>query len=196
MDQAHDRERRRQQHSAVQDLGAELATATGQSSTTASERRGIRTSAWDPPSRSTNDPDSVVPQFYVERKKMRAAIDEQKAAHTDLMHELNTNILADDVAAHIMPREEKIPVEITLEDGTVAHPSGFVPPTGETEFHPIAAKSGDEVKQPWTEVLATKVPEESRGLHTSAAVRDGIWRRRGLGLARAPKIAVRQGKCA
>ena len=60
-----------------------------------------------------------MPQFYVERKKMRAAVDELKGAHTDLMHELNANILADDVAAHIMPREEKIPVEITLEDGTV-----------------------------------------------------------------------------
>ena len=162
--------------SAVRDLGAEQPTSTGEPSTTASQRKRIRTSAWDPPSLSqgrSDDPDSVVPQFYVERKKMRESIDELKEAHTDLMHELNTGILSDDVAAHIRHREEKIPVEVTLEDGTVAHPSGFVPPTGETAFHPLAAKPEDAARRPWTEVLAKKSEAggEGRGFHASAVAR-------------------------
>ena len=48
------------------------------------------------------------------------------------MHELHAGILSDEVAARTREREEKIPVEVVLDDGTVAHPSGFVPPTAET----------------------------------------------------------------
>ena len=51
---------------------------------------------------------------------------------------------------------ELVPRKETLEDGTVAHPSGFVPPTGETAFHPLAAKPEDAARRPWTEVLAKK----------------------------------------
>ena len=72
------------------------------------------------------------------------------------MSELNAGILSEGLAAQTKVREEKIPVEVRLPDGTVAHPSGFEPPTAETEFHPIAAKVPTEehpllstVKQPW-----------------------------------------------
>ena len=161
----------------VRDLGADQLGSADASSTTSAHRKRIRTSAWDPPSTSqsrSDDPDSVVPEFYVERKKMRESIDDSKeTAHKDLMHELNTGILAEEVAAQIRHREEKIPVEVTLEDGTVAHASGFEPPTAETEFHPIAAKPGDVIKQPWDEALATnaKKPSDARGFHTSAVAR-------------------------
>ena len=68
---------------------------------------------------------------------------------------------------------ELVPRKETLEDGTVAHPSGFVPPTGETAFHPLAAKPEDAARRPWTEVLAKKSEAggEGRGFHASAVAR-------------------------
>ena len=100
-----------------------------------------------------NDPDSIVPRFYVERKQQRGVIAGSASEERDLMHEL----LGDEVAAQMRDREEKIPVEVVLDDGTIAHPSGFVPPTPETDFHPLAAKPGDVPKQPWIEVLGANV---------------------------------------
>ncbi|PIL32641.1 hypothetical protein GSI_05345 [Ganoderma sinense ZZ0214-1] len=110
------------------------------------------------PSRSprADDPDNVVPQFYVERKLLHAAA-EGEEVHSDLMHELGAGLRSDEVAAQMRDREEKIPVEVVLDDGSVAHPSGFVPPTAETDFHPVAAKTGDVPKQPWIEVLGAGV---------------------------------------
>ncbi|EJF57701.1 hypothetical protein DICSQDRAFT_157198 [Dichomitus squalens LYAD-421 SS1] len=143
--------------SGVSDIGAERprAAPVGASST-AADRSKITTSAWDTPARSASkdDPDSVVPPFYIERRKQRDSISERKEEEGGLMYELNAGLLSDEVAAHIREREEKIPVEVILEDGTVAHPSGFVPPTAETDFHPVAAKPGDAPKQPWVEILA------------------------------------------
>ena len=130
------------------------------SSTSAADRSKITTSAWDTPAHSTAqqdsaDPDSIVPAFYVERKKQRASIAERMEEEGSLMHELSAGVLSDEVAAQIREREEKIPVEVALRDGTVVHPSGFVPPTPETEFHPVAAKPGDAPKQSWVEVLGS-----------------------------------------
>ncbi|KAI0740340.1 hypothetical protein C8Q76DRAFT_707320 [Earliella scabrosa] len=153
----------------VRDISVERPVGTSQSSTSPSDRSKITTSAWDTPSRSTapDDPDNIVPSFYIERKRQRDSISERKEEEGGLMAELNAGILSDELAAQTREREEKIPVEIALDDGTVLHPSGFVPPTAETEFHPVAAKPGDAAKQPWVEVLGKK-PSESRGLHTSA----------------------------
>ncbi|KAI1789327.1 hypothetical protein LXA43DRAFT_1021645 [Ganoderma leucocontextum] len=150
--------------SGVGSIGAEhpltlsLAGTSDGAATRAADRSKITTSAWDAPSRSfANDPDSVVPAFYVERKRQRDSIEEREAEERDLMHELGAGLRGDEVTAQMRDREEKIPVEVMLDDGTVAHPSGFVPPTAETDFHPIAAKSGDVPKQPWIEVLGAGV---------------------------------------
>ncbi|RPD56771.1 hypothetical protein L226DRAFT_469099 [Lentinus tigrinus ALCF2SS1-7] len=159
--------------SGVRDISAERPASTTQtkSSTSPEDRSKISTSAWDTPSRSTHpDPDEVVPPFYIERKKQRDSISQRKEEEGGLMAELNAGILSDELAAQTRERQEKIPVEVVLDDGTVAHPSGFEPPTPETDFHPVAAKSGDAVKQPWIEVLDKK-PGESRGFHSSAVAR-------------------------
>lgn len=102
-----------------------------------------------------DDPDNVVPRFYVKRKqqRQRGPVAARAQEQRDLMHEL----LGDEVAAQMRDREEKIPVEVVLNDGTVAHPSGFVPPTAETDFHPVAAKAGDVPKQSWIEALGAGV---------------------------------------
>ncbi|RDX44342.1 hypothetical protein OH76DRAFT_1446020 [Lentinus brumalis] len=159
----------------VRDINPELskgASSQSQSShTSAKERSNITTSAWDTPSRSSHsDPDEVIPTFYIERKKQRDEISQRKEEEGSLMAELNAGVLSEGLAAHTRVREEKIPVEVRLADGTIAHPSGFEPPTPETDFHPIAAKSGDVPKQPWIEVLGKK-PSDSRGFHTSAVAR-------------------------
>ena len=120
-------------------------------------RHELPTSAWSRPPRPAQDADdNVVPTYYVERKKQRSSIAERKEEEGGLMSELNAGILSEGLAAQTKVREEKIPVEVRLPDGTVAHPSGFEPPTAETEFHPIAAKVPTEehpllstVKQPW-----------------------------------------------
>ncbi|KAI0739511.1 hypothetical protein C8Q80DRAFT_1221963 [Daedaleopsis nitida] len=153
----------------VRDINAERPAPARGSSTSPSDRSKITTSAWDAPSQSlaADDPDNIVPAFYIERKLQRDSISQRKEEEGGLMNELNAGILSDELAAQTREREEKIPVEVALDDGTIAHPSGFIPPTPETEFHPVASKSGEAPKQPWTEVLGKK-PGDARGFHTSA----------------------------
>ncbi|KAI0325152.1 hypothetical protein GY45DRAFT_1374978 [Cubamyces sp. BRFM 1775] len=164
----------------VRDINAEKPAPASSKKTSVEERSNITTSAWDTPthSLSENDPDNVVPTFYVERKKQRDQIAERKEEEGGLMAELNAGILGEDLAAQTREREEKIPVEVSLDDGTIVHPSGFQPPTPETEFHPLAAKPPDSPKLPWTEVASVregaevdsaKKPGNARGFHTSAA---------------------------
>lgn len=123
-------------------------------------RSEIPGSSWARPHRPSQDADdNVVPTYYVERKKQRSAVAERKEEEGGLMAELSAGILSEGVAAKTRAREEKIPVEVVdLEDGTVRHPSGFEPPTPETDFHPAAAKTPTEehpilatVKQLWDE---------------------------------------------
>lgn len=120
------------------------------------QRSEMPTSAWDEPGRAKSGirpREDVVPQFYVERKRQREAITERKEEEGDLMHELSEGILSDDVGVDIKVRDEKIPVELSAEDGSVVHPSGFVPPTPETDFHPTSAKPAEAPpKTPWTEL--------------------------------------------
>ncbi|KAI0631622.1 hypothetical protein C8Q77DRAFT_1060884 [Trametes polyzona] len=172
----------------VRDINAEKPAAASAKPTTTEDRSKITTSAWDSPSRSQeNDPDSVIPSFYIERKKQRDHIAERKEEEGGLMVELNAGILSEDLAAQTREREEKIPVEVPLADGTIVHPSGFVPPTPETEFHPVAAKPPDSPKLPWTEIDAvkgtgaatgstgsSKKPGDARGFHTSAVARASV----------------------
>ena len=76
------------------------------------------------------------------------------------MAELNAGILSEGLAAETKPREEKIPVEVRdPKEGVVRHPSGFQPPTPETQFHPAVAKKPTEdhplletIKQRWDEL--------------------------------------------
>ncbi|KAI0667371.1 hypothetical protein C8Q78DRAFT_1175427 [Trametes maxima] len=172
----------------VRDLSAEKPAPAPSGSTSASDRSKISTSAWDSPAQSqkSDDPDSVVPPFYIERKKQRDDVAERKEEEGSLMAELNAGILSEDLAAQTREREEKIPVEVILEDGTIVHPSGFVPPTPETEFHPLAAKPPDSPKLPWTEIDSVKEaapsvttgtakkPSNARGFHTSAVARASV----------------------
>lgn len=107
------------------------------------------------------------------------------------MAELSAGILSEGVAASTRVFPEKIPVEVKELDGTIRHPSGFEPPTPETDFHPIASKTPNvdhplltTFKVSWEEVLSpSSVEGESivyspssssrgmRGFHTSAPVR-------------------------
>ncbi|KAI0357056.1 hypothetical protein OH77DRAFT_1532101 [Trametes cingulata] len=172
----------------VRDINAEKPSSSGSAEpTSASDRSKIVTSAWDSPAQSQeNDPESVVPSYYIERKKQRDHIAERKEEEGGLMAELNAGILSEDLAAQTREREEKIPVEVPLKDGTIVHPSGFVPPTPETKFHPVAAKPPDSPKLPWTEVAAVKdgvagthdatarKPGKARGFHSSAVSRAAV----------------------
>ena len=81
-----------------------------------------------------------MPPFYVERKKQRDSISQRKEEEGGLMAELNAGILSEGLAAETRVRDEKMPVEVRLPDGTISHPSGFEPPTPETDFHPVAAR--------------------------------------------------------
>ncbi|KAH9848257.1 hypothetical protein C2E23DRAFT_940761 [Lenzites betulinus] len=154
---------------AINEINAENVVNASATPTTTESRSKIKT---------------VVPPFYIERKKQRDDIAERKEEEGGLMAELNAGILSEDLAAQTREREEKIPVEVFLADGTIAHPSGFVPPTPETEFHPVAAKPPDSPKLPWTEIDSVKPvptpaatggpakkPGDARGYHTSAVVR-------------------------
>lgn len=127
---------------------------------TPSSRGSIPTSSWDSPRRSTRQsqiPDDVVPPYYIERKRQRDAVAERKEEEGSLMAELNAGILSDGLAVEMRMRDEKIPVEVAERDGTVRHPSGFEPPTAETDFHPMASKPTEApMKMPWTEVLTLK----------------------------------------
>ena len=118
------------------------------------QRAEMPVSAWDQPGRvrtGVRPSDDVVPSYYIERKRQRAALAVRKEEEGGLMHELSAGILSDDVGVDMRIREEKIPVEVRAADGSRVHPSGYVPPTPETEFHPVAAKSSSSPpKTPWT----------------------------------------------
>ncbi|EIM80649.1 uncharacterized protein STEHIDRAFT_150375 [Stereum hirsutum FP-91666 SS1] len=76
--------------------------------------------------------EGTVPEYYVERKKQRDAIQERKELEGSLMYELGAGILSDDIAASTRRPANKIPTEFEAEDGTIIHPSGFtVPSPGE-----------------------------------------------------------------
>ncbi|KAL6299151.1 hypothetical protein BKA93DRAFT_615809 [Sparassis latifolia] len=129
------------------------------------------TSSWDTPARSTarsTDPDNIVPPYYIERKQQRDSISQRKE-EDELMSELSAGVLSDGIAAEMRLRDEKIPVEVFEEDGIVRHPSGYAPPTPETDFYPASAKSPESPpKTLWTELTASKI---ARGFHWSALVR-------------------------
>ncbi|OBZ72867.1 hypothetical protein A0H81_07013 [Grifola frondosa] len=129
-------------------------------------RNAIPTSSWSrPPRASQPESDNVVPAYYVERKRQRDTLTERKEEEGSLMAELNAGILSEGHAADIKPRAEKIPVEIAHEDGTIRHPSGFEPPTPETDFHPVASKPASAPKAPWTELLGATSPGPSTRAH-------------------------------
>ncbi|EMD35843.1 hypothetical protein CERSUDRAFT_53131, partial [Gelatoporia subvermispora B] len=65
------------------------------------------------------------------------------------MAELSAGVLSDGIAAETKVREEKIPVEVKERDGTVRHPSGFEPPTPETDFHPDFSERSDIRTSSW-----------------------------------------------
>ncbi|KZT67526.1 hypothetical protein DAEQUDRAFT_728962 [Daedalea quercina L-15889] len=173
--------------------------------TTSAQRAQMPTSSWDTPTRQQlltrrqreeNTREDVVPPYYIERKRQRASIAERKEEEGSLMAELNAGILSEGLAAEVRVREEKIPVEVRdPHKGTVTHPSGFEPPTPETEFHPTAAKVATEddpiiatKKVPWhdSETIVspngngksngngkngTSASSSARSLHTSAILR-------------------------
>ncbi|THH27264.1 hypothetical protein EUX98_g6927 [Antrodiella citrinella] len=162
--------------------------------TTPEERANIPTSSWARPHKPSQDADdNVVPTYYIERKRQRDTIAERKEEEGGLMAELSAGILSEGVAAQTKVSPEKIPVEVKLPDGSVVHPSGFEPPTAETDFHPMASKVATEddplvttVKVTWDDALApttddlvTSVAEAStaspskfiRSFHTSAIAR-------------------------
>lgn len=159
------------------------------SSTSRQQRTRISLSSWSrPPKPSQDAHDDVVPSYYVERKRQRDSISERKEEEGGLMTELSAGILSEGVAASTRVVPEKIPVEVKELDGAVRHPSGFEPPTPETEFHPIASKTPTldhpvltTYKLPWEEVLSSPATEGDaatsslalgskglRGFHTSA----------------------------
>ncbi|TFY54070.1 hypothetical protein EVG20_g9857, partial [Dentipellis fragilis] len=74
------------------------------------------------------DPDTVVPQFYIEFKRQRDAILERKELENELMSELSAGLLSDGIAATMRRLPNKIPTE-HAEDGQWVHPSGFVVPS-------------------------------------------------------------------
>ena len=134
-------------------------------------RRQIPTSSWARPHKPSQDADdNVVPSYYVERKRQRSEIAERKEEEGSLMAELNAGILSEGLAAEMKIREEKIPVEVLdPKEGVVLHPSGFQPPTPETEFHPSAAKKSTEdhplletIKQRWDDLPADEKAVSSR----------------------------------
>ncbi|KAA1470771.1 hypothetical protein DENSPDRAFT_836650 [Dentipellis sp. KUC8613] len=74
------------------------------------------------------DPDTVVPQFYIEFKRQRDAILERKELENELMSELSAGLLSDGIAATMRRLPNKIPTE-HAQDGQWVHPSGFVVPS-------------------------------------------------------------------
>ncbi|TFK51416.1 hypothetical protein OE88DRAFT_1735324 [Heliocybe sulcata] len=73
-----------------------------------------------------------------DRRKLRKEYKERQTAGVrERVREtagLRDQAVVDIVGGGIQPRDEKIPVEIPHVDGTVAHPSGYVPPVPNTSF--------------------------------------------------------------
>ena len=123
-----------------------------------------------------------MPAYYVERKRQRDALAARKDAEGGLM----AGVLSAGVAAQTRVRENKVPVEVLEEDGTVRLASGFEPPTPATQFHPATAMPPAKGDSPlvtrgqvsWHEALAApaaatrSVRSGTRGIHTSAAMDD------------------------
>jgi hypothetical protein len=79
--------------------------------------------------RQRESDDDITMRYYIERKAERESVEERKAIEGDLMPALSANIITEGFGVQITAKEEKVPVEILAEDGTVQHASGFVPPT-------------------------------------------------------------------
>ena len=169
--------------------------------TSSRDRANIPASSWSRPHKPSQDADdNVVPVYYVERKKQREMISERKEEEGGLMAELSAGILSDGVAAQTKVIPEKIPVEVREPDGSVRHPSGFEPPTPETEFHPIAAKIATEddpllttVKIPWDAALAPEsegVVDDISGASSSSTLGKGTRGFHTSAVARASEVAL------
>lgn len=143
------------------------ASASAKDSTTPADRATTAESTWTRPHRPSQDADDdVVPEYYIARKRQGAEIAERKEEEGGLM----TQLLNEGITAQTQARQEKIPVEVRLDDGTVLHPSGFEPPTPETDFHPESSKTlavGEDdsllatVKVHWDDALSPVSEEEA-----------------------------------
>ncbi|EPQ53157.1 hypothetical protein GLOTRDRAFT_117233 [Gloeophyllum trabeum ATCC 11539] len=86
------------------------------------------------PTGSGRETDSPV---FDRRKATKEYKEQQTAGVRDRVREtigLRDQDVTDIMRGGVKPREEKIPVEIEHPDGSVAHPSGFVPPMPNTSF--------------------------------------------------------------
>ncbi|KZT30287.1 hypothetical protein NEOLEDRAFT_1105935 [Neolentinus lepideus HHB14362 ss-1] len=86
------------------------------------------------PSGTGRETDSPV---FDRRKSRKEYKERQTAGVRERVREmagLKDDEVVNIVEGGVRPREEKIPVEIPHPDGTVAHPSGFVPPVPNTSF--------------------------------------------------------------
>ena len=110
-------------------------------------------------SKDQDDPDAVVPTYYVERKKQRDSIEERKETEGSLMYELNAGVLSDDIAASMRRDPRKVPTEFEVDDGVIVHPSGFtVPSPGEAGESMADRRPRDLAQQ--TAAVAERVGEE------------------------------------
>ncbi|KAF9221098.1 hypothetical protein BS17DRAFT_785905 [Gyrodon lividus] len=114
-------------------------------------------------------------------KEMERDEDEDRAAQTAAVAE---RVLESDLdfvqaaMASTRPRSHKVPFEVREPDGTVKHPSGFVPPTPANEFRYSDSASLDRGlsaaigRQRAREVFVTgSIPKMGRGLHTTAVMK-------------------------
>ncbi|KAJ7119491.1 hypothetical protein C8R44DRAFT_175979 [Mycena epipterygia] len=76
-----------------------------------------------------------------------------------------------DVTAETSSRRGKVPFEVRCEDGTVSHPSGFVPPTAADDFEHSGNSTVDSHIGQQPLVLGSTPPGSKRGLHTTASAR-------------------------
>ncbi|KAI0064849.1 hypothetical protein BV25DRAFT_1898430 [Artomyces pyxidatus] len=101
----------------------------------------------------SEDPDSIVPPFYIERKRQRDAIEERKELEGGLMFELSTGVLSGDVAATTVAHPHKVPTEFAG-----VHPSGFtVPSPGMAPESSADRRARDPAQQ--TAAVAERVGE-------------------------------------
>ncbi|THH09544.1 hypothetical protein EW146_g8659 [Bondarzewia mesenterica] len=105
------------------------------------------------------DPDSVVPPYYVERKRQRDAVEERKEMEGSLMYELNAGLISGDIAASTRRDPRKVPTEFATGNGAVIHPSGFVVPSPGVAVEPMADRRHHDLRQQ-TAAVAERVSEE------------------------------------
>ncbi|KAF9267265.1 hypothetical protein L218DRAFT_727086 [Marasmius fiardii PR-910] len=98
-------------------------------------------------------------------------VERQGVQTNSVQHRVSEENL-DDIVVELKSRHHKVPFEVEMEDGSVSHPSGFLPPTAADKFRDPAAVGSNASLLPSTKPKRTTAIEDT---HSEPVPVIGQW---------------------